>query len=149
MDKENDKNYNENKNKTGERREKEERGYSNITEERRERDIWRDRNVRDKVEKEKQVLKNKKEISKEKYDIKEICIEFENIIKRISNVKNTFKQEDENLLEGIKKSFEEQFNFVKKEVKKGQQPQREAQKVALETKCDYDKDELMEHDQWT
>lgn len=62
-----------------------------------------------------------KEVSKENYGIKEICAEFENIIKKIinSNIKKNFVQEDESLLEEIKRNFEECFNLVKKEVKKG------------------------------
>lgn len=61
-----------------------------------------------------------KEVSKENYGIKEICAKFENIIKKIinSNIKKNFVQEDESLLEEIKRNFEECFNLVKKEVKK-------------------------------
>lgn len=57
-----------------------------------------------------------KEVSKENYGIKEICAEFENIIKKIinSNIKKNFVQEDESLLEEIKRNFEECFNLVKK-----------------------------------
>lgn len=64
-----------------------------------------------------------KEMSKENYGIKEICAEFENIIKKIinSNIKKNFLQEDESLLEEIKRNFEECFNLVKKEVKKGKE----------------------------
>lgn len=64
-----------------------------------------------------------KEVSKENYGIKEICAEFENIIKKIinSNIKKNFVQEDESLLEEIKRNFEECFNLVKKEVKKGKE----------------------------
>lgn len=59
-------------------------------------------------------------MSKENYGIKEICAKFENIIKKIinSNIKKNFVQEDESLLEEIKRNFEECFNLVKKEVKK-------------------------------
>lgn len=64
-----------------------------------------------------------KEVSKENYRIKEICAEFENIIKKIinSNTKKNFVQEDESLLEEIKRNFKECFNLVKKEVKKGKE----------------------------
>lgn len=48
---------------------------------------------------------------------------FENIIKKIinSNIKKNFVQEDGSLLEEIKRNFEECFNLVKKEVKKGKE----------------------------
>lgn len=41
-----------------------------------------------------------KEVSKKNYEIKEICAEFENIIKKIinSNIKKNFVQEDKSLL---------------------------------------------------
>lgn len=61
-------------------------------------------------------------MSTEKYEIKEICAEFKNIIKKIikANVKN-FIQEDENLLKEIERNLEECYNLIKKEVKKGKE----------------------------
>lgn len=56
----------------------------------------------------------------EKYEIKEICAEFENIIKKIikANVNKNFIQKDENLLKEIERNLEECYNLIKKEVKK-------------------------------
>lgn len=73
-------------------------------------------------------------MSKEKYEIKEICAEFENIIKKIikANVNKNFIQEDENLLEEIERNFEKRYNLIKKEVKKGKETLQMAQKEAKE-----------------
>lgn len=110
-----------------ENRERDKRDYTNgTTTKRRERDIWQDRNEREKEEKERQDIHDKKEVSTEKYEIKEICAEFENIIKKIikANVNKNFIQED--LLKEIERNLEECYNLIKKEVKKGKETLQKA-----------------------
>lgn len=108
----------------------------------------RDRNERKKEEKERQDIHDKKEVSTEKYEIKEICAEFENIINKIikANVNKNFIQEDENLLIEIERNLEECYNLIKKEVKKGKETLQKAQKEAKEAdKGDNDIDKTAEY----
>lgn len=94
-----------------------------------------DRNESEKEEKGR-YINDMKEVSKERYGIKEICAEFENIIRKISSIsiKKDFVQEDENLLEVIKRNFEEYLNLVKEEVKKGREPRQTAHTEATKAK---------------